>query len=248
MEPSQMKTLQCPNCGAPANVDSVRCAYCQSVLTATACPSCFAPVFKGMKFCPACGAPVEHETARSDRTRSCPRCDKPLLSVAIAGTSFQECSYCGGIWLDTATFEKICADRDMQATAILYPSPASGLEQESATPKRYYVPCPECGELMNRKNFADCSGIVIDVCKLHGIWLDRLELQRIVRFIQDGGLQKARDNQLAQIQAEQVRLKDLQHERPEEALAGRDIPLFRDMSDDVSLVDLLAAFARKLIQ
>jgi len=46
-----------------------------------------------------------------------------------------------------------------------------------------YVPRPQCQQLMNRKNFAETSGAIVDVCKPHGIWLDRDELGRIIQFV-----------------------------------------------------------------
>lgn len=56
---------------------------------------------------------------------------------------------------------------------------------------------------MNRVNFARVSGAVVDVCKGHGTFLDRGELHQIVRFIQQGGMDRAR-------QAERQRLADEQ--------------------------------------
>ncbi len=249
MDPNRMRTLQCPNCGAPAAIDSVRCDYCRSVLTAAACPSCFGPVFRGMKHCPECGAPIEPVVALSGSVHACPRCEKPLQAVMIAGIDLEECRDCGGIWLDAASFEQICADREMQEKAAIYPAPprSPAPEGTAGRPQRYYVPCPVCGELMNRKNFADCSGIVVDVCKAHGLWLDRLELQQIVGFIRDGGLRKSRANQLARLEAEQARLKALQRERPPEADFSADVPLFEHESGDLSLTDLLAGFISRLL-
>ena len=46
--------------------------------------------------------------------------------------------------------------------------------------------------MMNRFNFANCSGVVLDACKPHGVWFDADELRRIVRFIRAGGLDLAR--------------------------------------------------------
>jgi Zn-finger nucleic acid-binding protein len=55
-----------------------------------------------------------------------------------------------------------------------------------------YLPCPVCKNLMNRVNFANFSNVIVDVCREHGTWFDRDELRRIVEFIRDGGLDKAR--------------------------------------------------------
>jgi Zn-finger nucleic acid-binding protein len=45
---------------------------------------------------------------------------------------------------------------------------------------------------MNRMNYAGHSGVVINVCRNHGIWLDRDEIRQIVTFISSGGLDRAR--------------------------------------------------------
>src|SRR6185295_6050528 len=63
-----------------------------------------------------------------------------------------------------------------------------------------YVPCPECKQLMNRINFARCSGVIVDVCRGHGTWFDRDELSRIVEFIRGGGLDASRAREKMKIE------------------------------------------------
>jgi Zn-finger nucleic acid-binding protein len=63
------------------------------------------------------------------------------------------------------------------------PPPASG-------PVRY-IPCVSCGQLMNRQVFARISGVVVDVCKDHGVWFDAGEIAAVVAFIEAGGLSTA---------------------------------------------------------
>jgi Zn-finger nucleic acid-binding protein len=53
--------------------------------------------------------------------------------------------------------------------------------------------CVRCGNIMNRVNFKGISGIIIDICGDHGVWLDNKELERIRSFIASGGLDKAQD-------------------------------------------------------
>ena len=55
-----------------------------------------------------------------------------------------------------------------------------------------YIRCPSCGELMNRKNFGGTSGVVVDVCHLHGTWFDAGELPVVMAFVESGGLARAR--------------------------------------------------------
>ena len=70
-----------------------------------------------------------------------------------------------------------------------------------------YVKCPECAQLMHRVNFAKCSGIVVDVCKGHGTWFDRDELQHIVEFIRTGGLDFVRKKELEELEGARRRLE-----------------------------------------
>src|SRR5262249_50092296 len=69
----------------------------------------------------------------------------------------------------------------------------------------HYRKCVACGKLMNRINFGRVSGTVVDVCKGHGTFLDAGELHLIVSFIQQGGLDRARQRQIDELQ-EQVEL------------------------------------------
>ena len=48
---------------------------------------------------------------------------------------------------------------------------------------------------MNRVNFGRMSGAIVDVCRGYGTFLDRGELHQVVRFIQEGGLERAREMQ-----------------------------------------------------
>src|SRR5208283_2507612 len=59
-----------------------------------------------------------------------------------------------------------------------------------------YLPCPQCQNLMNRHNFADISGVVINTCRTCGVWLDNQELSHIVHFIEAGGMEKAHEHEL----------------------------------------------------
>ncbi len=128
-----------------------------------------------------------------------------MPSLTIGSTAVRECERCLGLWLDVASFEKLCADREQQSivlgTASRAPTSAVG-----ETSKVKYVPCPECLQLMNRINFARCSGVIVDICKGHGIWFDRDELSRIVEFISGGGLEAARAREKAEIKEERRRL------------------------------------------
>jgi Zn-finger nucleic acid-binding protein len=203
----QAETLNCPNCGAATSTAAPVCQFCNSRLATVACPSCFAMMFSGSRHCPRCGAVAATPQVSEAKDRKCPRCQRELALVKIGATAVLECEQCFGLWIGVASFEKICADHEQQAAVLGQASHAP--VQETSRVK--YVPCPECSQLMNRMNFARCSGVIVDVCKQHGTWFDCDELSRIVEFIRDGGLNASRAKEKLEIaeQREQLRQEQL---------------------------------------
>lgn len=162
-------------------------------------------MFIGSKHCPRCGAAAAVPEVTGYLHRDCPRCRIEMSSLTIGSTAVRECEQCLGLWLDASSFEKLCADREQQSVVLGTASRApTSLVRE--TSKVSYVPCPECLQLMNRINFARCSGVIVDVCKGHGAWFDREELSRIVEFIRGGGLEASRAREKAEIKEERRRL------------------------------------------
>jgi Zn-finger nucleic acid-binding protein len=133
-----------------------------------------------------------------------------LALVTLGLTTVLECEKCLGLWLDVPSFEKVCADREQQS-AVLGAASHAPTNAPHETSKVNYVPCPECAQLMNRINFARCSGVIVDICKQHGTWFDRDELSRIVEFIHGGGLNASRAKEKIEIaeQREQLRQEQL---------------------------------------
>lgn len=198
-------TLNCPTCGASIQSDEPSCRYCGTRLAVIACPSCFGTMFAGSKFCPHCGVKVELPIEVGPAL-DCPDCKIPMRQVLLKRTLFQECQRCLGIWVDEQSFDRIRADSERQADALA----------NLAVPPRIvpapvrYRPCPLCGQLMNRTNYARTSGVIVDVCVEHGIWFDRDELRRVINFLRSGVLELSRqDNALAKT----ARERELEAER-----------------------------------
>ncbi|MEP6922163.1 MAG: zf-TFIIB domain-containing protein [bacterium] len=206
----QAETLNCPMCGAAASTDDPLCNYCGSRLATVACASCFGMMFLGSKHCPRCGAAAAERTAADLPAQKCPRCGVEMQSVKLGATTVRECERCLGLWVDVLAFEKICADREQQSAVLgaASPEPTRTVQE---TNKIRYVPCPECGQLMNRINFAHCSGVIVDICKGHGSWFDREELSRIVEFIRGGGLEASRAKEKAWLEEERRQLMQDKH-------------------------------------
>ena len=216
--PQSAAYLRCPRCDAAVSDGATRCEYCDTELLVKACPRCFGRVFSGCKHCRHCGAPVEAPAAadpNGDATpRMCPRCAD--RNVALEGRLvdeylLDECNDCGGVYVDAATLERILVDRrqaSVTAAAGLGVGASAGgaLQMNRAGRPRgpMYVRCPDCERLMNRKNFGETSGVIIDVCSPHGTWFDADELPRVIAFVQSGGLEKA-ERRILDREREQVR-------------------------------------------
>src|SRR5207248_2153983 len=116
-------------------------------------------------------------------------------------------------------------------------------KHEGAEPNKVrYVPCPECNQLMNRVNFARCSGVVVDVCKGHGTWFDHDELQQIVEFIRSGGLNVSREREKRELAEERERL------RQEQIAASLPNQSLVNMSIDDDRLSGMAHAARELLR
>jgi Zn-finger nucleic acid-binding protein len=157
-------------------------------------------MFKGTKHCPRCGTAAAHVAAADLPARNCPRCRVEMQGVVIGTTAVRECGSCSGLWLDVSSFEEICASREQQSAVLGGASPEPTHAASDVVSKVSYVPCPECSKLMNRINFARCSGVIVDICRGHGTWFDRDELSRIVEFIRAGGLEAARTKEKTQLE------------------------------------------------
>ncbi len=191
----EARVIRCSGCGASVSPEAPQCPYCKAQLASVACPACFALAPLSATHCPACGAALVPCTTATQDGAPCPACASALSAARIGELEAQACKACGGLWLDRAMFEQLGASRERQGAVLgMLPAPAApptlGMEPVK------YRPCPVCRQFMNRVNYAKRSGVILDVCKGHGLWFDQDELRRILAFITGGGLDRAREREL----------------------------------------------------
>jgi Zn-finger nucleic acid-binding protein len=234
-----VEALKCPMCGAAAASDASRCDHCGARLATVACPSCFGMMFVGLQFCPHCGAKADRQdSAAPAKPQPCPRCKTILEAVVIGGSKLLECPACEGIWSDAETLRQICANQEQQAAVLGMPTHLPPTDPTAPDNHVRYLPCPVCGDLMNRVNFANFSNVIVNVCLQHGTWLDCDELRRIVEFIRAGGMEKARAREIANLEEERRAATAIN------VLQGHgDAPL----QDDIYRHGALSAVARVMV-
>jgi Zn-finger nucleic acid-binding protein len=105
-----------------------------------------------------------------------------MQDVQVAGTNLEECPRCGGLWISVEGFAHICSDPTSQeaAEAMKLPPPTP------VDMQKRYLNCPQCSNPMGPMNYAGGSGIILHVCRGHGMWLDRDELKQAIEFNRTG--------------------------------------------------------------
>ncbi|NUP95838.1 MAG: zf-TFIIB domain-containing protein [Planctomycetaceae bacterium] len=206
VEPHAPRTLRCSNCGGNLVDGARKCEYCAAQISLreqrldAVCPACFARCSSGARHCMECGVRIEPQALFAlAEGQTCPRCAGELRDRVVGNTHVIECAACGGLWLGTAQFEQLC--RRTEAESVAPGTFASGLARVETYERQKYIPCLACKSLMLRRNYAGSSGVVIDACRQHGVWLDSDELERILAFVRGGGLDRARARQVEQLNA-----------------------------------------------
>ena len=186
--------MDCTNCGGPLPPKSNVCGYC-STLNDTDLRA----IQRNVK-----------KVAESDRR--CPRCGVLMKSIdlKIRGIFLVErCESCMGIFFDPGELETLLDASVSHVYEVDHARLQKLLEQEVQTDRPVmYLPCPACGELMNRKNFGARSGVVVDRCRHHGVWLDGGELGTLLKWTKAGGRMHA-EHHAAAAERDEERIRQL---------------------------------------
>ncbi len=157
----------------------------------------------------------------------CPGCLTPGMSTLEHGPGVvvDRCDECGGVWLDLGELENLTeapAHAPRRSPEEL--RAAAKVPQEATAPHTVrefeYRKCPICAALMHRRNFAGSSGVVVDECPTHGVYLDPGELEAIQRFVALGGLEAA--SRLAREKFDQQQRRE-ERDRLHQQMNPRDV-------------------------
>jgi len=185
----EARTVSCSSCGGALKVGARACPFCRSTLATRRCGSCFAWNLAEAKHCHACARVLTGEGGGAAAPElPCPRCQKALSARHFADLDVDECDACGGLFVSPTMMDRLVSERD-SPTNLRLALPARAAWREAAV---RYIPCPTCKKQMNRRAFGRISGVIVDVCRDHGVWFDAGELTQVLAFIERGGLAAAR--------------------------------------------------------
>jgi Zn-finger nucleic acid-binding protein len=154
------------------------------------CEHCGKKVNVKYRACPLCGGHLKDKVKPLPPV--CPHCKMPLQIYFTNDEEYDICTQCGGMWLDRGEFQSATRESDIYKKEQYKSEYVKGALKNPGG----YIPCVRCGKLMIKENFARISGVMIDKCARHGIWLDAGELEKIRHFIADGGMDKSRDREI----------------------------------------------------
>lgn len=186
----------CSNCSAPLPSNTIQCEYCGSRNDID---------LSGIHY---------NTTHELESPRICPRCSIPLKTIDLElGGKFliERCDQCLGLFFDPGELEAL-----LEATvANVFSVNESQIDRINSSRRSAdygvcYIKCPDCSQFMNRVNFGAKSGVIVDRCKDHGVWLDGGELRHLFEWMKAGGklLDQQRREQQKKEEAGQQRIEE----------------------------------------
>jgi Zn-finger nucleic acid-binding protein len=225
--------ISCASCSAPLPARGVVCAYCGSRVDVD---------LRGWSHLQPSGLSEQLH---------CPDGHGALETLLLPGgdspIELGRCPRCLGLFLPLGGLEQLLdravapvwsVDHQLLHNLAEHPRAPSG-------PVRYR-PCPSCSELMNRSLHGKRSGVVVDRCRDHGLWLDAGELRQLLEWARAGGavLDQAWREQEARERAAQERAE--RQERAEQEARWEQEELLQRPGGATDLLTLLVKLARRL--
>ncbi len=163
------------------------------------CTSCSAPLPANTNRCNYCStrsdvdlhAKLPYKVEKLATHRICPNCEKVLQTIRLKTAEplfIERCHTCFGLFFDKGEIELILQSSVSNVFDINLAHIDNINKDRYRKPQKIrYLKCPECRRLMNRVNFGQRSGVVVDRCIIHGLWLDSGELTHLLEWKKAGG-------------------------------------------------------------
>ncbi len=162
------------------------------------CKTCSAPLLANTNLCRYCGVRNDVDlhgrhhfsvhARQSDRV--CPECDEPLQTIDLdldGPFLIERCDQCFGLFFDPGEIETLLESSVSNVFAVNRELLRNINKDRYQRGDVKYLKCPVCRVLMNRVNFGHRSGVVIDQCRNHGVWLESGEITHLMEWKKAGG-------------------------------------------------------------
>ncbi len=217
------------------------------------CTSCSAPLPANTQYCRYCGVrndvdlqgKYDYRLVGADSGRVCPECQQPLQTVALndGALHIERCESCFGLFFDPGEIETLL-DSVVSPVFSINLELLTNINQDRYALEKSvkYHKCPVCQTLMNRVVFGHRSGVVIDQCKSHGVWLDGGEISHLLEWKKAGG-------QILDEQKSKERQAEAKRKRPD---SGKEIDAimldYGIRNDDRALLETVTGLLFKIFK
>jgi Zn-finger nucleic acid-binding protein len=151
-----------------------------------------------MTFCPFCGVrqdvnlrQIHFRDLGTDASLPCPHCETPLDVIEFETepkVRIERCTTCFGTFFNPGELETLL-DAQTNPLVWLDPTQLNQIAEDFRQDRDniVYHRCPMCAERMSHLNFGGRSGVIVDRCGTHGLWLEGSELRRLTEWWRAGG-------------------------------------------------------------
>ena len=114
----------------------------------------------------------------------CPKCHRPLESVAIGRLHVERCAQCAGTWYDKDEL-RVLKDKESRGDYCWIDFDLWKDKEKFRARSQQRYSCPRDGRPMTTVHYGE-SSIAVDICsECKGIWLDKGAYEEIVRYLEE---------------------------------------------------------------
>jgi len=209
------------------------------------CQSCSAPLPANTNVCLYCQVrndvdlnnKYNFSSTEKDSSRICPQCQTNLTTINV-GTNkdlfIERCRNCFGLFFDPGEIENFI-NQSVSSIFNINHELLNNINKDryQKDKKITYKRCPECQEFMQRKNFGHKSGIVVDRCRNHGVWLESGEITHLLEWRKAGG-------QLLDDKIKQQKANEFKRQKPiNNSYTLTNEKYYRESKTDILDIDLV---------
>ncbi|MCH7225986.1 zf-TFIIB domain-containing protein [Haloferula sp. A504] len=161
------------------------------------CGHCGGRLEGNLTVCPFCSARQDVDLAQihfrdlgNDGSMPCPGCESTLGTIEFdtdPAIRIERCESCLGLFFNPGELVALLQQKTNPLVWLDRQRLAEIAENFGYNHEVVYLQCPVCRERMSHLNFGGQSGVILDRCGSHGVWVQGGELRRLLEWWRAGG-------------------------------------------------------------
>lgn len=161
------------------------------------CGHCGGRLEGNLTVCPFCSTRQDIDLAQihfrdlgNDGSMPCPGCESTLGVIEFdtdPAIRIERCESCLGLFFNPGELVALLQQKTNPLVWLDRQRLSEIAENFGYNHKVVYLKCPMCRERMSHLNFGGQSGVILDRCGTHGVWVQGGELRRLFEWWRAGG-------------------------------------------------------------